>query len=150
MIPINNLPDYLLHDLARLICAETLGKGIGRQVYVLGTDSTKVIKLETAARSFQNAMEWEVWDELKSTRHAKYLAPCHWISECGMVLIQSRVQPLRPEHEKVQLPSFLTDFKRTNYGILNGRVVACDYGYTTLVERGANASRKRKPEWWDL
>lgn len=139
----------VLSDFARLFCGDRLGEGIGREVYALATDPSKVVKVERGEGSFQNVIEWETWGDLKGTRHAKHLAPCHWISPCGIVLIQTRVQPLTPEHEKARLPSFLCDFKRTNYGVLNGRVVCCDYGTNLLLNHGAFASKLAKPRWWD-
>lgn len=148
----------VLRDLAELFCGERLGGGIGRQVYVLLTDPTKVVKVETEAYSFQNALEWATWKEATGTKLERYLAPCHFISPCGIVLIQSRVQPLpTAEEEKVagtdvlkgvKLPRFLTDFKRANYGILNGQVVACDYGTNMAITYGATGHMK-KPDWWE-
>lgn len=136
-------------DFARLFCDKSLGYGAGREVFVLGTDETRVVKVEAEAASFQNVLEWQTWQDLKETKYGKFLAPCHLISPCGIVLIQSRVTPLTPELEKVRLPSFLTDFKRSNYGVLDGRVVCCDYGLNLLLTDGAFASKLVKPEWWD-
>jgi len=148
----------VLRDFAHLFCGEHLGGGIGRQVYVLLTDPTKVVKIETQAYSFQNALEWSTWKELSETKLSQYLAPCHFISPCGMALIQSRVQPLPTAAEEkaagtnvlkdVRLPRFLTDFKRGNYGILDGRVVACDYGTHLAIGYGATR-HLRKPDWWE-
>lgn len=142
-------PKSIQVDLAHLICGEPLGFGIARQVFVLGTDPTKVVKVEIAAGSFQNVIEWQTWNDLRETQYAKYLAPCHHISPCGIVLIQSRVGPLTARHERQPLPSFLTDFKRSNYGVLDRRVVCCDYGTNLLLNHGAFASRMRKPKWRD-
>lgn len=148
----------VLRDFADLFCGEHLGGGIGRQVYVLLCDPTKVVKVETQAYSFQNALEWATWKDAAETKAAQYLAPCHSISPCGIVLIQSRVQPLpSAEEEKVagtnvlkdvKLPRFLTDFKRSNYGILDGRIVACDYGTNLAMSYGATG-HMRKPDWWE-
>lgn len=146
---IGDWPKSVQVDFADLFCGEKLGNGIGRQVYVLATDATKVIKVETSSQSFQNVIEWETWNDLKGTDYAAFLAPCHFISPCGIVLIQSRVEKLTPQREKVRLPSFLTDFKRSNYGLLKNRVVCCDYGTNLLASHGAFASRLRKPDWWD-
>jgi len=150
MTAIADLPPSVWTDFVALFRGERLGSGIAREVFVLRTDPTKVVKIEIADRSFQNVMEWTTWHDLKATKHAKYLAPCHWISPCGVVLIQERARPLTPEHENVRLPSFLTDTKRANYGVLNGRVVALDYGTNLAISDGAFASKLRKPEWWDL
>lgn len=155
---IDELSVTALRDLAGLFLGEMLGSGVGRTVYVLATDPSKVVKFETTAGSFQNVIEWQTWNDLQGTRVARYLAPCHWISPCGIVLVQSRVQTL-PTLEaeacgggrslrKVQLPEFLTDLKRENYGLLDGRVVACDYGSNLAINHGACASKLRTPTWW--
>lgn len=146
------LPDWtpaVYRDFASLFCGAPLGEGIGRETYVLATDPAKVVKIERGAGSFQNVLEWETWNELSETKYARYLAPCHWISPSGIVLVQTRVAPLTPEYEDVRLPEFLCDFKRSNYGVLDGRVVCCDYGTNLLINHGAYASKRRKPDWWD-
>ena len=144
MTAVSELPPSVWGDFVNLFRGEALGSGIGREVYALVTDRTKVLKIEVASASFQNAMEWETWRALQDTKWAQYLAPCHHISPCGVVLIQSRCTPLPPDREDVRLPGFLTDYKRTNYGVLDGRVVAMDYGTHLAIERGAAASRMKK------
>lgn len=139
----------VLVDFSALFCGDLLSEaGISRRVFVLATDPTKVVKVEEYAGRFQNVIEWETWQQLRETKYAAYLAPCHFISPCGIVLIQERVSPLPPEREHEKLPDFLTDFKRQNYGLLDGRVVCCDYGTSVAINHGAFASKLRKPEWW--
>lgn len=150
-----------LLDIIRLFCTEQLGDpGIGRTTFVFGPDPTKVVKIEIAAGSFQNALEWQTWTALKATRYAKFLAPCVSISDCGVALIQERVVPLPTELEEkllpararvlkdVRFPEFLTDTKRENYGLYKGRIVACDYGSNLAINHGAFASHMRKVKWW--
>lgn len=154
---IDSLSFSVLRDVAGLFLGDVLGSGIGRTVYVLATDPSKVVKIEDTAGSFQNVIEWETWKDLQGTRFARYLAPCHWISPCGIALVQSRVQTLPPldadaiggrkQLENLRLPEFLTDLKRENYGFLEGRVVACDYGSNLAINHGACASKMRKPSW---
>lgn len=114
------------HEFINLFLGEKLGEGSYREVYALRTDDTKVIKIERYARSFSNVHEWEVWKNTYPESWKRWLAPCHYISDSGTVLIQSRVTPVTKLPEK--LPSFLTDIKLSNWGKLNGRVVCCDYG----------------------
>lgn len=135
------------NDFLSLFCGELLGRGIGRLVYAHASAPDYVIKVEEASRSFQNAVEWETWSALKDTRYARWLAPCHQISPCGIVLIMSRTKPLG--RDPLRMPDFLTDFKRTNYGLLDGRPVCHDYGLSNLLNHGAFASKMKKPEWWD-
>lgn len=142
-----DLPNHVLKDFLATFCVELIGEGSGRRVYALSTDPTKVVKIEAGGVSFQNVTEWQTWQDLAHTRYAKYLAPCHRISPCGIVLIQSRVMPLQPQQEVVKLPSFLNDFQRANYGILEGRVVCADYGTNLLLNHGAFSSKLKQPEW---
>lgn len=155
---IDSLSASVLRDLAGLLLGEQLGSGVGRTVYVHALDETKVVKVEDNARSFQNIIEWQTWHDAKGTPLEPYLAPCHAISPCGILLIMSRVQPLPSlEEEKrggldslrgVKLPSVLTDLKRENYGYLKGRIVACDYGSNLAINHAACGSKLRTPKWW--
>jgi len=138
--------DAVINDFGSLFCGERLGNGIGREVYEMATDATKVVKIETAARSFQNIAEWELWRQVKDTRHAKWLAPCHHISPCGIILIMDRTEPLRRGECPKRVPDWLTDFHRGNWGMLNGRVVCHDYGYTRLVYEGLRCGMTT-PDW---
>lgn len=141
-------PIQAWHDLIAMNCGEPLGEGIGRHVFVYGLDPSMVIKVEMASHSFQNIIEWETWNQAQGTKSEPWLAPCRRISPCGIFLIQDRVEPLRPEFEDTPVPRFLTDFKRSNYGILNGRLVCCDYGTNLLLNHGSVSPRFKKPEWW--
>lgn len=136
-------------DFGYLFCGERLGQGIGREVFVLATDPTKVVKIETQAQSFQNILEWEAWHAAKDGPTAKWLAPCHFISPSGIVLIMDRTQPLRRGEEPDRMPVWLTDFKRTNYGLLNGRVVCHDYGTARALDRGIASKAMKSVKWWD-
>ncbi len=141
--------DTVLRDIAEMQCGDLLGNGVERKVFVYDLDPTKVIKIAVTPYSRQNIIEWETWHSLSGTKYAQFLSPCHRISPSGLVLIQTRIQPLPPEMEDVKLPDFLTDFKRSNYGVLKGKVVCCDYGSNLLLNHGAFSSKMRKPKWWD-
>tara|TARA_B100001079_G_scaffold54245_1_gene45265 strand:- start:2836 stop:3285 length:450 start_codon:yes stop_codon:yes gene_type:complete len=142
-------PQTITADFIGLFCGDHIAGGVGRQVYEYALDASKVIKVETAARSFQNVMEWETWGDLADTEHAKWLAPCRYISECGIVLIQDRVTPMRPNHKRRKLPEWLTDLTTDNYGVIGDQVVACDYGLNLLINHGAFAGALRYPKWQD-
>jgi hypothetical protein len=137
----------LHRDLVNMMCGERLGSGIGREVFVNSLDKTQVIKFEGNACSFQNVIEWETWKRVVGTEFERWFAPCISISPNGSVLIQARTTV--PTKFPDQMPVFLTDFKRANYGVYKGRVVAHDYGTNLLMERGMS-KRMRKPYWWDL
>lgn len=137
-------------DLFSLMCGKWLGGGISRGVYVLGTDPSLVIKIETANSSFQNAMEWEVWNVLErdDTDAMNWFAPCHYISPCGTILIQARTKPLDKSQAPKKVPVFFTDIKYQNFGMYDGRVVAHDYGFHKFVSLGSNCKLKCA-QWYD-
>lgn len=137
-------------DFFRVMTGKWLGGGIGRGVYVLGTDPSLVVKIETASYSFQNAMEWEVWCELEHSDNnaSQWFAPCHYISPCGMVLIQSRTKPIDKSRFPQKMPSYFTDLKYQNFGEYDGRIVAHDYGFHRFIHLGATA-RMRNAAWRD-
>jgi hypothetical protein len=130
-----------------LLCDQLIGTGIGRQVFSSAVFKDAVIKVESSAGSFQNIIEWETWQRIKETKFAKWFAPCVHISPCGSLLIMAKTVPALEYPE--QMPAFLTDFKRANYGMLNGQFVCHDYGTNLLFENGMT-KRMKKVEWWDL
>jgi hypothetical protein len=137
---------HLLAEFESLFLGKKLGEGMSRKVYACRTDSALVIKIERRAGYFQNIREWETWNELQYTAAAKWLAPCIDISSCGTILLQKRAQPIREKELPKQMPVFLCDFKLANFGVLEGRVVCCDYG-TNLTISQAAGKRMKKVKW---
>lgn len=137
-----------LSDFANMLVGKPLGSGMSREVYELEIDRTKVVKIEGESGRFQNIIEWETWQALRDHKIVgKYLAPCYYISPCGIALIQARVQPLREEQVgKLKLPDLLGDFKLQNYGMFEGRVVCSDYGTNLSFYRAADRARMRTPK----
>lgn len=136
-----------LIDLAQLICGRRLGSGIGRTVYRMATEPDKVIKIEEGGCSFQNVIEWQTWEALRYTKHARWLAPVEHISPCGIVLIMAATEPLPKARYPERMPTWLSDFKVDNYGLYKGRVVCHDYGTNLLLNHGAFGGRMRKVDW---
>lgn len=134
-------------DLIMMMTGDWIGGGQGRDVYVFGPKNDLVLKVEPYGKSFQNAMEWEVWNSVERDSPAeKWLAPCVAISPAGRFLLQYRTQPVLHYPEKI--PTFLADTKPDNFGSYDGRVVAHDYG-TTLHRTGALSMRLIKSKWWN-
>lgn len=133
-------------DILALMLGARLGSGIARSVYVFRPNPTLVVKIEEDAGSFQNIIEWTTWNEVSDTKWAVWFAPCHHISPCGTALIQSRTHPLGTPPDKI--PNFFADLKPENWGMLDGRPVAHDYGYTCLSSMGLARARlsKRRSE----
>lgn len=134
-----NLDALRAASLRAFIFGKHLGSGIARDVYVYRPDPKLVIKVQKLQGShFQNTAEWENWSDAPANLR-KFLAPCRVISPCGRYLLQDYTEDLPDRIKRVRLPSKLTDFQRKNYGLLNGRVVARDYGI--LTDASINATR---------
>ena len=119
-----------------------LAKGSTRTVYV--ASDREVVKIESVG-TFNNVLEYTLWQDLQYCPEvADWLAPCIGISPDGSMLMQRRAEPL-PEDYKLPeyLPEFLTDTRRDNYGLLDGRFVCVDYA--GLIRHACTALRK--VEW---
>lgn len=129
-----NLYDFIIGDL--------IGEGSKRAVFEYNLDKRYVVKL--AVRPDANFREHDLWNELKHDDVSKWLAPCHWISHYGDIMLQYKTEPL-PDDFKMpkKLPEFLTDIKKSNFGLLNGKLVAHDYDLT-LNANFAIKSKMRK------
>jgi hypothetical protein len=134
-------------DAFNLLCHNKLGSGIHRDVFECRIDHKLVVKVETALpwRYFANVLEMKFWnDNQHCTAIAKWLAPCEYLSPDGLILLQRRCEPLRNSDElPAKLPSFLTDVKKDNYGLLDGRLVCFDYA----LHIPSPSTRPRKAVW---
>lgn len=134
------------YDCFNMICGAKLGHGIHRAVFECKVRKDLVVKVESDDyRYFANVMEMKFWSDNQYCKEiAKWLAPCEFLSPDGRLLLQRRAQPIVDESQLPKmLPSFLTDLKMSNFGILDGRVVCVDYALNI-----ANASmRMRKADW---
>lgn len=136
----------LAKDLLHLVCSEKLGEGVARIVYASRLDPGVVIKFEPDAYSFQNIAEWEIWKQVQGTRMERWFAPCIEIAASGTVLIQKRCQPILGKLPK-QLPQYLCDLKRENFGMIDGKLVCHDYG-TMLYSLRSLPKKMAKAEWF--
>lgn len=117
---------FIYKEVYRTFVGDKIGKGCYREVYESILDPTCVVKIEKDSGDFSNIREWENWRELQDNPLAsKWLAPCIHISPCGSVLIQKRVTKVEELPDK--LPKFLADIKPSNFGMLDGNLVCCDY-----------------------
>ena len=151
MVHASNFPIAVNHDLISSLTQQEGGNGSSRAVFIWPLDESLVLKLETTI-TFQNIIEWETWSALKDTIHSKWLAPCVWISNSGSALLMKRTQSLIAGKEpKVLIPAWLTDTKRSNYGLLNNKLVCHDYGTNLLLNHGAFGGKvqMKKPNWWE-
>lgn len=135
-------------DLLSLVIGRKIGQGVTRHVYECLLVPNTVIKVETESRRYDNIIENEIWQNFSEDKKmAGWLAPIHYISPCGVYLIQSRTQhvPARLLPEKI--PRFFADTKIENWGLLNDRFVCHDYGNNKLFH-GGNFSQLVKADWW--
>lgn len=138
--------DVLSQDFLDIFLGEKISSGSARDVYVCAINESFVIKIESKAQSFQNTMEWNVWQEVQNTSWAEYFAPCLYISACGTILIQRKCEFINKKDYPVKVPAFFTDRKYGNYGLYKGKFVCFDYG-TTIVTKGFDHKMIRA-KWW--
>lgn len=144
---LEGLPESALNEFINFMTGKRLGFGMSRITYELAHDDTKVVKIERQAGHFQNVVEWETWQALRDTKHAKWLAPCHYISACGIFLVMERTAPIRKGEEPKLLPSWLRDHKLENYGMIGKQIVCHDYGTNLLLNNGAFSARMKKTDF---
>ena len=135
-------------EFFRCIINEKMGQGAYRNVYTTKLNPDVVIKFERNGGDFHNVNEYHVWQSAKCNKDiAKWFAPCLWISPCGVVLVQKKTKP--PVKLPAMLPTFLTDFRKSNYGMLDGKFVCHDYGfYGTVDHHGLYTKRMKKVDWY--
>lgn len=138
-------------DLFNFITGPEIGEGANRIVYEYEPNpKSHVIKFEPAG--FQNVREFEIWQEIKDTKHAKWFAPCVQISPCGVFLIQERTEPIPKAEYPELVPKFLFDRKYKNYGVIKKpskkrQFVCHDYGTFSLVN--GYSDKLVKADWWE-
>lgn len=143
---VDDLSASILRDWMLTACGKKLGGGIGRHVFVYDLNPRFVIKVEDSG--FQNVIEWEMWQTVKETPYAKWFAPCRSISPLGTVLLMDRTLPAPRKAYPRRMPVFLGDYKYSNYGLLNDRLVCHDYGSSIIASNGLGKAM-RKANWWD-
>ena len=109
------------------LVGEKLGSGSFRDVYAL--DAKRVLKVEARDWAFCNAHEWTIWCDCPP-EWQKWFAPCLTIDDLGAALIQRRTKPLTKKQwaALTEIPDFMADIKRENWGWMDGRPVCHDYG----------------------
>lgn len=138
--------DFINRELVRMVCGDFLGKGIARHVYIFLPHREWVVKIESGSGSFQNVIEWETWQDVRDTKWAKWFAPCHFISPCGAVMLQTRTRPIGVKPRVI--PNFMSDLQEVNFGRIGKQVVCHDYAFNLLVRRTLSAGRLVKPRRW--
>lgn len=143
----DHFPTTTGRDLAAMMLDRQIGVGQYREVWSTELNAGRVLKLEGGTGQFSNVLEWEVWQAIKETKHARWFAPCYAISPCGIWLLQHRTEPM-VDITKLpkQVPAFFTDLKLSNWGFIDNRFVCHDYGNNLLMENGMT-HRMRRANW---
>jgi hypothetical protein len=144
MNPLDN--PFVHKEFFNTLIGKQLGRGVARTTYAFSANAGMVIKVETKGNSYQNVREWEYWNEMKDTPVAKWLAPCLYISPCGAVLVQERVQMIEHSKYPKKIPAFFTDTKYQNFGMLNGKFVCFDYGNIPFAK--GISTKMQNVKWW--
>lgn len=131
----------VVRDTLGLLVGEKLGFGCYREVFALPWSPRHVLKLESGAGSFHNALEWEVWREMKDGKWSGYFAPCEAISANGAALLMARTKPITKFPTGLTIPSFFQDVKPENFGLLKGRIVCHDYSINELIRHNLRGAR---------
>lgn len=133
-------------ELFGMVCGKFLGAGAFREVFEYLLDPTCVIKVEMHSATFENVLEWEIWQVVKDTEHAKWFAPCIRVSGQGTWMVQKKTKPLTEKQLPDKMPVFFTDIKRGNIGLYKGHPCVHDYGRNLIVQRGLS-SRLKTIDW---
>lgn len=123
----------VFEDCFNLLCGEKIGSGQYRDVFKCKIRPDLVVKVEHQAfRGFANILEQRFWDDNQYYNDvSKWLAPCEYLSPDGRILLQAKCDPIRLDDKLPEkVPAFLTDIKRENFGLLEGKIVCVDYAIT--------------------
>jgi hypothetical protein len=123
----------VFEDAFNMLCGKKLGEGIHREVFECKLRPELVVKVENDTyRYFANVQEMKFWNDHEHyAKVSQWLAPCEFLSPDGRILLQRRASALAyNETMPDKVPAFLSDFKRENYGRIDGRLVCVDYAMT--------------------
>jgi len=132
-------------DLLTLLLGERLGEGVSRAVYrhACWPDQyvVKVSKLQQDwGHDFQNIAEWELWHAAGESLRL-WLAPCVHLSRLGTAMVQVYCEPCPTHLIPKKAPAILEDMHGGNWGVLNGRPVALDYGRHAALQMACSAKK---------
>lgn len=120
-------------DALHLLLGKHLGTGAFRDVYEYAMDPKWVMKVQKNRDCHNNLIEHEIWRDVSYTDYNKWFAPCNWISDNGLILMQRKIIPLTyKDKNKIpkEIPYFFTDIKPDNFGWLGKQLVCHDYDYS--------------------
>lgn len=130
-------------DIMGLFLGDRISSGLSREVFECGLDDKLVAKIEDTQYR-QNEVEWLIWESVVGTKWEKWFAGIRHCSPCMSCIIQDKTTiPTEEDWKKFprKIPEFLADARKENWGILDGRFVVHDYGYTNLIYDGLKAAK---------
>ena len=134
-------------ELSDLVLGRQIGFGVYKDVFVFQPNTDLVIKF-AATDPAMNYREWDIWNSVDK-EIKKWLAPCVRISDCGVFLIQKRVERKPKKDYPKMIPAFLTDTKYSNFGWIDNKFVCCDYGgFYNIFLDGKPNTKLVKANWW--
>lgn len=124
---------------------ELLGSGGSREVYECKLNPKWVVKIAKNLRKrVANKREWRVWEELRNTEDARYLAPCVAMAMDGSWLLQMRAVPTKRVFKNGPVHRWMKDMPAANHGIFCGQLVLVDYDHPEILERVQRKMNKIK------
>lgn len=115
--------------------------GVSREVLLVGRWAAKVPKLRYGWRAFLHGllanMQEAQWGEMAAHEGDDHFCPVVWALPGGWLVVQRRARPLTyAEWMALDVDDFLergtyaipAERKQDSFGILDGRVVAVDFG----------------------
>ncbi len=134
-------------DAFNMLCGKFIGEGIHRKVFECKLRDDLVVKVEAdELRNFANVFEMQFWCDNQYCKDiSKWLAPCEFLSPDGMVLLQKKCSAVPFDYKLPdKMPEFMTDFKRANFGIMDGKLVCVDYAITVIK----STHKLKKADWF--
>ncbi len=142
----------LLIDMVSSLLGPPIGQGTYRTVYEYALDPRLVIKVQSNQDEAPcNMWEYEIWNEAKWLTGnlewiKNFLAPVHWISPGGMLLLMRRTEKRPNKKLPKYVPDFMTDIKEENFGWMGSRFVCHDYA---MPHRLLDFKDKARTAKWD-
>jgi len=132
---------FVASDMMRFCLGDKIGQGQFRAVYHWEHNTGMVVKFAQAVE--RNIAEFAVWDAVQGTHYAKWFAPVIKCSPCGHFLLMKYARPITAKDKlPKKIPTFFTDLKKSNYGMIGKQLVCLDYHFLSMAfDHAAMVSR---------
>jgi hypothetical protein len=121
-------------EIVHTFIGKKLGEGASRDVYEFNLDPNKYVVKVAKESTTSNYVEAIIWDEVQHFTGdmqwvKEWFAPVHYISPNAKILIMARTHNHPSKKRPSQVPAFLCDIKRSNFGWYRNKLVCHDYGF---------------------